>query len=760
MRSTDAPSRRRLLHAAVLLLLFALAVPAVAATTGAVVVHQAWASTGYPPHAATSAEELYVSALLGRERSRTLLQLDLSSLPPSQLPGSAVVLASARTAVPDDEHVLLVACLLTEPLRKDGQLSAEDVPAEDCTVQAPVSRVESGDWSIPLDVFAARVHDGQVGIAVRPDGDVATSTFEIAFLASKTNFRAAPATGSAAPGTTEQAPLNSGETSEAFVPQAGPQALESPDTALLALPPVTAPGAALNAGPPPAAAPAAVPTAVLPALVPRAAAAGSSTTGGLALVTAGAVFAGGLLLRRRIRGALGEAPRGGSAGRSGAAVPAAAATFLGLTGLGLLGGEAFAFKVGVVAIIFVAAIGLHILVNVTGELSLAHAALVGLPAFIVAQVSVRGDVSPIYLLPLGLAVGALIGALVGLPALRARGLQVALVTLAVAFAIERYLFRQAWLIGPPSGLVIPQPTLLGIGFDSNRELLPVMAAVVALAVLAASVLLRSRIGRALSFVRSSPDAAAAVGVPIAQYRLLAFGIAGAFAGLAASLYVVWVQQVSAPTFSITQSFFYLVVVVLAGRGGLGGLALSAGLLTGGQLLFADIGSFFDYAGPLALIANLALYRKGLNGALRDLSQRRQSRRDQSARRPAMDQERPTVRLAVPSLSLIIGTSLVAAGFVAIALAWYHTGNTSSGFVHNQELISGGIGGLALVITGATLLLRDALLNGRTASAAPPQQQPAPEREVVVAPDDLRDLEDAPPPGPVTPRPRARSRGAS
>jgi branched-chain amino acid transport system permease protein len=746
-----------------LLLVFALAVPAVAATTDAVVVHQAWASTGYPPQAATDDDELYASALLGRERSRTLLQLNLSSVPQAELYGSAIDLVAARSAVPDDEHVLLVACLLAEPLREDGELSGGDPPAEDCTVQAPVERVGTGGWSIPMDVFAARVHDGQLGLAVRPEVDAGTTTFEIAFDTSKTAFRRAEAAStppSPAPAD-EKPPPAAGEASGDVDPGAGSQAGGSPDTVLPALPPIAAPDVALGTVPPPDAAPAGTLAPVLPSVVPRAAASsvGSSTTGWLALLAACAVFGGGLLLRRRIRAALGEVSPGGSAGGPGTALPAAAATFVALTGLGLLGGEAFAFKLGVVAIIFIAAIGLHILVNTTGELSLAHAALVGLPAFVVAQVSVRADVSPIYLLPLGLVVGALLGALVGLPALRTRGLQVALVTLAVAFAIERYLFRQAWLIGPPSGLVIPQPTLLGLGFDSNRELLPVMAAVVALAVLAASVLLRSRIGRALSFVRSSPDAAAAVGVPIAQYRLLAFGIAGAFAGLAASLYVVWVQQVSAPAFSITQSFFYLVVVVLAGRGGLGGLALSAGLLTGGQLLLADIGTFFDYAGPLALIANLALYRKGLNGALRDLSQKRQARRDRSARRPAMDQERPTVRLAVPSLGLIIGASLIAAGFVAIALAWYHTGNTSSAFVHNQELISGGIGGLALIITGATLLLRDAQLNGRTVAAAATTVKTAPDREVV-APDDLRDLEDASPDRPVTARPRARSRATT
>ena len=94
--------------------------------------------------------------------------------------------------------------------------------------------------------------------------------------------------------------------------------------------------------------------------------------------------------------------------------------------------EVTIFKVGLVALLGIGAIGLHMLVNWAGELSLAHAACVGLPAFAVAKLSGDHGISSIHLLPAGIAVGALLGALVGLPALRAKGLQVAVVTLAAA----------------------------------------------------------------------------------------------------------------------------------------------------------------------------------------------------------------------------------------------------------------------------------------------------------------------------------------
>src|SRR5207249_4397562 len=150
----------------------------------------------------------------------------------------------------------------------------------------------------------------------------------------------------------------------------------------------------------------------------------------------------------------------------------------------LLSSEATAYKLGFIAIVFVGAIGLHILVNWSGELSLAHAGFIGLPAFAVAQLSAHSGVSPILVLPFGIVVGALLGLVVAIPALRARGLQVALVTLAVGIAIGQFFFVRTWVIGSSAGIRIPLPTLLGVRFETSRSLLPVLAVVVLVAVLA------------------------------------------------------------------------------------------------------------------------------------------------------------------------------------------------------------------------------------------------------------------------------------
>jgi nitrate reductase gamma subunit len=61
--------------------------------------------------------------------------------------------------------------------------------------------------------------------------------------------------------------------------------------------------------------------------------------------------------------------------------------------------------------------------------------------------------------------------------------------------------------------------------------------------------------------------------------------------------------------------------------------------------------------------------------------------------------------------VVVATLVVVAGFSAVLLAWYHAGNTDQLWIQNQEIVSGGLGGLSLIVLGSMLLLRDALIHG-------------------------------------------------
>ena len=320
-------------------------------------------------------------------------------------------------------------------------------------------------------------------------------------------------------------------------------------------------------------------------------------------------------------------------------------------GAPLLGAEVTVYKAGLVLIFLVGALGQQVLVSWAGQLSLAHAEMIGLPAFVVLGVSSTQHVSPLYLMPLGIVVGAGAGAVIALPTLRAQGVQVAIITLAAGIAIDSYLFNQSWLVGGVGGRQSPLPTLGPITFTDSRSLYPLLLAVVAACAVVTWVLMHSKVARAWYAIRADPAAASASGVPVVGYRMLAYAVAGAYAGLAGSLTVMWVQRLTASTFPTTLSFTYLLVAVVAGAGYLGGIAVAVAALEGGSLFASGAGAVTAYAGPVALILIITRYQQGLNGAGRNMMDGLRDRLAQRDHPGGPDQPAP-----VPSASLAPGGS--------------------------------------------------------------------------------------------------------
>ncbi|HVM55345.1 MAG TPA: branched-chain amino acid ABC transporter permease [Acidimicrobiales bacterium] len=601
-------------------------------------------TTGVPTFVG-QADRAYVAGAVGVETARAFVAA----------PAAFTIVAASMTGEP-----VLGACPLTSPLVGDGERSSDTAPAADCSSVTPVDRTDAG-WLVSLTPWPRH------GVALVPLLEPTTS-FELAIDTTRTSLVAAPAV------------VDTPTTTTTVVPMTAP-AFEAPPVPDVAAPPAVEP-----------------PGSPEPAIVERVAAqlphvlSATSPPAVVVLPLVGFVTAGLLLLRRR--GVRAPIP-------TGAHPPLVGATALVAVPLLVLS-EANVYKLGLVLIVMVAAIGLHVLVTWAGELSLAQAPIVGLPAFAVAKLSADHGLSPVYLLPLAIVVGVVTGALVGLPALRARGLQVALVTLAAGVAIDRFFFTREWVVGPPGGAAVATPTIGPLELTTARSLWPVLAVVVLGAVTAAWVIDHSKIGRGLRWVKAHPDGAAAFGIPVSRYRALAYGIAGAFAGLAGGLTAMWVQRMTPQAFPLGLSFTYLIIVALAGRGFVGGVAAAAVAVEGGRLFLAGGGALIAYAAPLGLILTLTRHQSGLNGFGRRAAELIKERTMQH-------------RIRIPS---VIGGALVAVGFAAIALAWYHAGNTDQVWVQNQELISGGIGGLALVVLGSALLVVDWLASVLATRAEP------------------------------------------
>jgi branched-chain amino acid transport system permease protein len=668
------------------------------AHAGGPVDRQAWTQTGPVPTFVAGAGHLYVAADLGTESARAFVHID----PAAVAPGAVLTVAEDANGWTLPDQAVIAACPLASPLSGSGQLSSTAAPAADCSRPSPATRAANGTWSVALDPFLERWRsEPAFGVALVPVLAQA-ATFHVAFDATKTALTtpagpppAATADGDPATGSGSSSPAEATPVSTPFATSSPLAIATGADPGISPVPPsmrlTPRAGAARPASPAAAFGPFGASSPPAPLV--------------LGLVGAGALAATSLRTRRRptLRSGVAE-PR----------IPRSSVTTVG-TGFGAVAlvllpslmAEATVYKFGLVLIFLVAAIGLHLLVNWTGELSLAHAALVGLPAFVVVKLSADHGLSPIYLLPVGLLLGLVAGGVVGLPAIRARGLQVALVTLAAGVAIDRFFFTKDWVIGGVAGAQAAVPRLGPWTFATARSLYPVLGFFVVLAVAAAWAIYRSKVGRAFLWLKAHPDAASVFGIPVARYRTLAYVLAGGFAGFSGGLTALWVQRLTPQAFPLTKSFTYLIVVALAGRGFVGGVAAAAAFIEGGRLFLPNADAVLTYGAPLGLIVTLTRHPTGLNGLGRQLVDR--VRRKEHS----MDREWKGLRVR-PALAA--GAALVAVGFAAIGLAWYHAGNTSQVWIQNQELISGGVGGLALVVVGVGLLVYDRVVALRTADA--------------------------------------------
>jgi branched-chain amino acid transport system permease protein len=217
------------------------------------------------------------------------------------------------------------------------------------------------------------------------------------------------------------------------------------------------------------------------------------------------------------------------------------------------------------------ALGLNLISGFCGQVSLGHAAFYGLGAYAAALCAVAGLPLPISLLAGTLVAGAF-GILVGLAALRVRDDFLAIVTMGIGFLFLGVVRKQRWA-GAEMGIAnIPSPldklgyALLAIGAAAGLVLLSVH-------------IRRSWMGRAFDAVAQDEEAARAIGIGVAGYKISAFFLGTAAAGLAGGIYAHMTQLIVPDAFNFVESITILAMVVVGGLGSTGGVVAGAVLLT-------------------------------------------------------------------------------------------------------------------------------------------------------------------------------------
>ncbi len=225
----------------------------------------------------------------------------------------------------------------------------------------------------------------------------------------------------------------------------------------------------------------------------------------------------------------------------------------------------------------IAALGLNILVGFTGQISIGHAAFFGFGAFASALLVEHHVPVPLAIWGAGLMT-AVVGLVFGAPAARLKGLYLAIATLAAQFILEDFFARARWFSGGVAGRVTEPYEILGFRFDREETFFYVVLAHVVVLFVAAANLMRTRDGRALIAVRDHYLSAEMMGINLAYYRTLSFGIASFYAGVAGALYAHYLLFVSVEAFNILYSIQFLAMVIIGGLGSVMGSMMGAAFM--------------------------------------------------------------------------------------------------------------------------------------------------------------------------------------
>jgi ABC-type branched-subunit amino acid transport system ATPase component/ABC-type branched-subunit amino acid transport system permease subunit len=251
--------------------------------------------------------------------------------------------------------------------------------------------------------------------------------------------------------------------------------------------------------------------------------------------------------------------------------------------------------------------GLDIVVGYTGQVSLGHAGLFGVGSYTVGVLFFKLGMSFFIAVPAAIAVTAAFGAILALPALRVTGPYLAMVTLAFGTIIQILINEMTFLTEGPIGVKVAKPLMFGHKLD-EIEYYYVVLVLMAVALLFVHRILKSHLGRAFEALRDSPVACDCMGVSVYRYKVYAFVISAAFAGLAGGLYTYSEEYISPNTYNNELTILFLLAVIMGGRKTRSGALIGAVIVVMLPSLLSDIKLFRIIATILAVaIVAMAVY---------------------------------------------------------------------------------------------------------------------------------------------------------
>jgi branched-chain amino acid transport system ATP-binding protein len=275
----------------------------------------------------------------------------------------------------------------------------------------------------------------------------------------------------------------------------------------------------------------------------------------------------------------------------------------------------YLFLLTLAALTVVVGVGLNVLIGLTGQISFGHVGFYAIGAYVTAALTTKLGIDFWWTVAAAAVVTAVVGALLGLVALRVRGPYLAMVTIAFGFVVEFTAVEWESVTGGQNGLMnIPYPSIAGWSLG-ERGISIASVLVMAVAIVLYKRLAQSGWGLAMRAVRDSETAAGAMGVNPLAVRTLAFIVSAVLAGIAGSFFASATTFVAPSTFTFFQSILFVLVVVIGGTERTYGPVIGAAIVVGLPEVLAGFAEYRVMIFGVLLLVVLLFAPSGIAGAM-------------------------------------------------------------------------------------------------------------------------------------------------